>query len=110
MARIAIMSVMISAAWFCAAQYVRYRNTLDDYGYKSILAKSMVAFLDQFKAAERKRTLFDKPFCGKFIRTLYVKSTTLIRQPRGFSGCSETETKKKASDLKLRLKARGNNE
>lgn len=47
-ARIAIMSVAISAAWFCAYQYVRYRNTVDDYGYKSVLARSIVAFLGQF--------------------------------------------------------------
>lgn len=48
-ARITIMSVAISAAWFCASQYIRYRNTVDDYGYKSVLARSIVAFLDQFK-------------------------------------------------------------
>lgn len=54
MARIAVMSAMISAAWFCASQFVRYKNTLDDYGYKSILAKSMIAFLDQFKQPEER--------------------------------------------------------
>jgi len=48
-ARITVMSVAISAAWFCASQYIRYRNTVDDYGYKSVLARSIVAFLDQFK-------------------------------------------------------------
>ena len=53
-ARIAIMSVTISAVWFCAAQYVRYKNTLDDYGYKSMLAKSMIGFLDQFQKPEER--------------------------------------------------------
>lgn len=54
MSRIVIMSVMFSGAWFCASQYIRHRNTVDDYGYKSILAKSMVAFLDQFKDPEER--------------------------------------------------------
>ena len=52
--RIAIMSIILSGAWFCAAQYVRYKNTLDDYGYKSVLAKSMIAFLDQFQKPEER--------------------------------------------------------
>jgi len=48
-ARTAAASAAISAAWFCASQFVRNKNTSDDYGYKSVLAKSMVAFLDQFQ-------------------------------------------------------------
>jgi len=52
-ARILIMPTAIGAAWFCAARYVRYNNITEDYGYKSVLAKSMVAFLDQFQGEER---------------------------------------------------------
>ena len=52
--RIAIMSVTFSGVWFCATQYVRHKNTLDDYGYKSVLAKSMIAFLDQFQQPEER--------------------------------------------------------
>jgi len=51
--RFAIMSVAVSAAVFCANRYVRYRNIREDYGYKSVLAKSMSAFLDQFQGEER---------------------------------------------------------
>ena len=62
-ARILIMPPAIWAAWFCATRYVRYNNITEDYGYKSVLAKSMVAFLDQFQGEER---------------TLYLK--TVLRQ------------------------------
>lgn len=48
-ARFTVISVVFYAVWFCAAQYTRHKNTLDDYGYKSVLAKSMVAFLDELK-------------------------------------------------------------
>ena len=55
--RVAVMSVTLSAAWFCAAQYTKYKNTMEDYGYKAVLAKSMTAFLDQLDGDERTRYL-----------------------------------------------------
>ena len=55
--RIAIMSAAISGAWFCATQYVKYKNILEDYGYKSVLAKSIVAFLELLTGEERERYL-----------------------------------------------------
>jgi len=56
--KIAIVSVLVYAAWFCATQYVRSKNILEDYGYKSVLAQSVVAFLDQFnEPGERERYL-----------------------------------------------------
>ena len=57
LSRVAILSLSLSAAWFCAAQYVKHKNTLEDYGYKAVLSKSMVAFLDQLKGEERERYL-----------------------------------------------------
>jgi len=53
-ARILIMPPAIWAAWFCATRYVRYNNITEDYGYKSVLAKSMVAFLGQFQKDEER--------------------------------------------------------
>jgi len=67
-ARIAMMSVAISAAWFCASQYVRYRNTLDDYGYKSVLARSIIAFLDQFKENPKERENYLSMVLGEIHR------------------------------------------
>lgn len=55
--RIVIMSVAFSGAWFCAAQYVKYRNTREDYGYKAVLSKSMMAFLEQLKGEEKESYL-----------------------------------------------------
>ena len=55
--RIAVMSVAISIAWFCASQYVKSKNIQEDYGYKSALAKSIMPFLDQFDDEERRAYL-----------------------------------------------------
>ncbi len=53
-ARIAIMSVAFYGALFCSTRYVRYKNITEDYGYKSTLSNSMIAFLEQFQGAENK--------------------------------------------------------
>ena len=55
--KVTMMSVAIYAAWFCASQYTKYKNTLEDYGYKSVLAKSLIAFLDTLKGEERENYL-----------------------------------------------------
>lgn len=52
--RLAVASLLISGAWFCAGQYVKNKNIMEDYGYKSVLAKSLVAFLEQLPKAARK--------------------------------------------------------
>lgn len=51
--RIAIMSTAIGAAWFCATRYARYNNIMEDYGYKSVLAKTILAFHDYFEGDNR---------------------------------------------------------
>lgn len=50
--RIAIMLTPLSGAWFCAAQYAKYRNICEDYGYKAVLSKSMVGFMGTFSEDE----------------------------------------------------------
>lgn len=58
--RITLMLTSLSGAWFCAAQYVKNKNILEDYGYKSVLAKSMVGFLSQFENEKEERELYLK--------------------------------------------------
>ena len=53
-ARIAIMSVAIYGAWFCSTRYVRHKNITEDYGYKSTLSNSMIAFLEQFQGEKNR--------------------------------------------------------
>ena len=53
LSHIAIVSATLSAAWFCSARYVKDKNILEDYSYKAVLAKSIVAFLDLLTGKER---------------------------------------------------------
>ena len=50
--RITIMLTALPGAWFCASQYAKYRNIRKDYGYKAVLSKSMVGFMDSFSEDE----------------------------------------------------------
>lgn len=45
--RFAVVSVVFSGAYFCAAQYKKQRSVQEDYGYKAVLAKSLVGFLEK---------------------------------------------------------------
>lgn len=47
--RIALIPLPIVAAVFCANQYVKQKNIIEDYAYKMVLAKSIVGFSEQLK-------------------------------------------------------------
>jgi hypothetical protein len=47
--RIVAVAISITGATFCAKQYVKQKNILEDYAYKSVLAKSIVAFTEEIK-------------------------------------------------------------
>lgn len=46
-ARIVAVSISIAGAIFCAKQYVLQKNIKEDYAYKSVLSKSIVAFVEE---------------------------------------------------------------
>lgn len=47
--RVVAVAISISGATFCAKQYVSQKNILEDYAYKSVLSKSIVAFTEEIK-------------------------------------------------------------
>ncbi len=54
-ARIVFVAISIGATSFCAKQYLRQKNLADNYGYKLVLAKSIVAFAQEIKKHDPKR-------------------------------------------------------
>jgi len=83
-ARILIMPPAILAAWFCATRYVRYTNITEDYGYKSVLAKSMVAFLDQFQDRSEERELYLKTVLTQLFQDPLRKRHDMEHPAAGF--------------------------
>ncbi len=47
--RVALLPLSLLGTLFCANQYVKQKNLAEDYAYKSVLAKSIVAFTDELK-------------------------------------------------------------
>ena len=45
--RIALLPLSLIGTLFCANQYVKQKNIAEDYAYKTVLAKSLVAFSDE---------------------------------------------------------------
>lgn len=58
MARISLIFISLTGAWFCAGQYVKISNIATDYAYKVSLAKSIVAFSEQLKNGDEKDTSY----------------------------------------------------
>lgn len=57
-ARISLIFISLTGAWFCAGQYVKISNIATDYAYKVSLAKSIVAFSEQLKNNDEKDTSY----------------------------------------------------
>ncbi|MFA6699178.1 MAG: hypothetical protein WCS28_03325 [Thiomicrospira sp.] len=52
--RLTLIPILLIAAWFCAGQYVKQRNIIEDYAYKTVLAKSLVGFSEQLSDNSKK--------------------------------------------------------
>lgn len=48
-ARISLMPLPVIGAIFCANQYTKQKNIVEDYAYKMVLAKAIVGFSEQLK-------------------------------------------------------------
>ena len=48
-ARIVAVAIVVTAATFCAKQYIKQKNIAEDYAYKAVLSKSIIAFTDKLK-------------------------------------------------------------
>ncbi len=49
LARYSIVAMPIAAAWFCAGQYTKLKNIIEDYAYKTMLTQSIIGFSEQLK-------------------------------------------------------------
>ena len=49
MGRIALLPFPIAGAIFCANQFVKQKNIIEDYAYKMVLSKAIVGFSEQIK-------------------------------------------------------------
>ena len=55
--RIVAVFISITGATFCAKQFVKQKNIQEDYAYKSVLSKSIVAFTDEIRKRDDKKVV-----------------------------------------------------
>lgn len=53
--RIVAVGIAITGATFCARQYTRQKNISEDYAYKAVLTKSIIAFTEEIKKRDEKK-------------------------------------------------------
>lgn len=53
--KISMIPLLVTATIFCANQYTKQKNLLEDYSYKLTLAKSMIAFSEELREKDPER-------------------------------------------------------
>ncbi len=53
--RVIAVGISITGATFCSKQYIRQKNIIEDYAYKSTLSKSIIAFTKTIKESNEKQ-------------------------------------------------------
>lgn len=95
--RIAIIPLPIVGAIFCANQYVKQKNIIEDYAYKMVLAKSIVGFSEQLKkdASDNK---------GEYIHYIKVALEEIHKDPlRGrISRLSKNKIQERAENMSFK--------
>lgn len=54
-ARVVAVAILITGATFCAKQFIKQRNIAEDYAYKAVLSKSIIAFADEIKKKDEEK-------------------------------------------------------
>ncbi|MEG0725835.1 MAG: hypothetical protein RR485_07325, partial [Mucinivorans sp.] len=52
--RLSMIPFTLLGALFCARQYVKQKNIIEDYAYKTVLSKSIVAFSEELRMKDEK--------------------------------------------------------
>jgi hypothetical protein len=95
-ARIALIPLPIIGAIFCANQYVKQKNIIEDYAYKMVLAKSIVGFSEQLK----KDPSEDK---GEYIHYMKVALEEIHKDPlRKRSSSKESSSNSKIENFSVK--------
>lgn len=53
--RLSMIPFTIYAAIFCSQQYVKQKNLVEDYAYKSVLSKSIIAFSEELRKNDQEK-------------------------------------------------------
>lgn len=91
LARLSLIPVLLTGAWFAASRYVFQKSLAEDYDYKQVLMSSHVAFARQLKEDSDSDDYYQDYIRG-FLREIYQHPV----KPYG-SNTKKSDTKEKAT-------------
>ncbi len=66
--RIVSVGIAVTGATFCAKQYTKQKNISEDYAYKAVLAKSIVAFTEEIRKRDETKVA---EYLGKVLSEIH---------------------------------------
>ncbi|REJ81347.1 MAG: hypothetical protein DWQ44_09855 [Bacteroidetes bacterium] len=98
--RITLLPLPIAGALFCANQYVKRHNIIQDYAYKLALAKSIVGFSEQLKNSTEKSSEEYVTYIKRVLEEIH--QDPLRKRTKNESRISSLEEKEKEHALSLK--------
>lgn len=93
--RLAMLPLAWAAAWFCSSQYLKQKTLIEDYGYKLVLAQSLVGFSEEFLKYKDDESEAYKVYVEKVLNQLLQDPL----RSRDKNGSSYKEAKNILSDV-----------
>lgn len=101
--RIAAVAISITGAAFCASQYNRQKLITEDYAYKAVLAKSIVAFSDEIATSNEKGEEHIGNYLNKVLTEIHKDPLRDRKTSRIGKGLSEKQIEQIVDIIKSKI-------
>ena len=61
----------ITGSIFCANQYIKQKNIIEDYAYKTVLAKSIIAFSEELRTNDNNTSDYYKEYISTILKEIH---------------------------------------
>ena len=69
--RLSMIPFTITGAIFCANQYTKQKNIIEDYAYKTVLAKSIIAFSEELRTDDNNKSDYYKEYISTILKEIH---------------------------------------
>ena len=69
--RLSMIPFTVAGAIFCANQYTKQKNIIEDYAYKTVLAKSIIAFSEELRIDDNNRSDYYKEYISTILKEIH---------------------------------------
>ena len=69
--RLSMIPFTVAGAIFCANQYTKQKNIIEDYAYKTVLAKSIIAFSEELRTDDNNKSDYYKEYISTILKEIH---------------------------------------